>query len=157
MAICVADYADVDFWAKVPEALTEDILKELLPGPVTVVLQKSKNLSNPYLNPGVHKIGIRIPDFQFIRTLCSELNEPIALTSANKSSERSSLNILEFEKLWSELGGVFDGGCLSQTEEQRAGSTVIDLSDMSSCKVIRKGSSYERTKAVLDKFNVPVE
>lgn len=89
--------------------------------------------------------------------LCRELNEPIALTSANKSAEQSTLNISEFQNLWSELGGVFDGGCLSQTEDQRAGSTVIDLSNLPSCSVIRKGSAYQKTKSILEKFNIIVE
>lgn len=156
MAICVADYADIAFWAEVPEQLDSVILKELLPGPVTLVLQKSKNLSH-FVNPDVQKIGIRIPDFNFIRKICRELNEPIALTSANKSAEQSTLNISEFQSLWSELGGVFDGGCLSQTKDQRAGSTVIDLSNMPSCTVIRKGNAYHKTKSILEKFNIVVE
>lgn len=105
----------------------------------------------------MQKIGVRIPDFTFIRRLCIELGEPIALTSANKSNEKSSLNIEEFRNLWDELEGVFDGGQLSQTEGQRTGSTVIDLSNVPTCKVIREGISYLKTKAILEKYNIVVE
>lgn len=53
---------------------------------------------------------------------------PIALTSANRSSEKSTLHIDEFKVLWPHLGVVFDGGQLGVTEYQRVASTFMDLS-----------------------------
>lgn len=157
VAICVSDYADIKHWAKIPKQLTDDLLKELLPGPVTIVLEKNSNLNNPFLNPGIDRIGIRIPDYDFIRNVCRELGQPLALSSANRSSEKSSLNIEEFNVIWPRLTAVFDGGSLSHKDEQRSGSTVVDLSDTTCCKVIRKGSSFEETKNVLHKFNIYLE
>lgn len=139
------------------EHLPIELLIELLPGPVTIVLLKSIALNNPFLNPGVDKVGIRIPDFDFIRDICREFNEPMALTSANRSNKKSSLNINEFSELWPQISVVFDHGNLSDIEENRAGSTVIDLSESNVCKVIRQGILFEQTVKILKEFKFKIE
>lgn len=151
VAICVSDYKDLKHWGRA-EHLPDELISELLPGPVTIVLNKSIHLNNPYLNNGIEKIGIRIPDFNFIRDVCREFSQPMALTSANKSSEKSTLNVNEFKHLWSSLGAVFDGGNLSDSEEHRNGSTVIDLSQPEEYQVIRQGIAFERTINLVEKF-----
>lgn len=156
VAICVSDFTDLRHWGEA-EHLDKEMLKQLLPGPVTIVLKKSRHLDNPFLNPGVDKIGIRIPDFNFIRELCRELRQPIALTSANRSSEKSSLEIKEFSDLWPSLGAVFDGGALSEAEDHRAGSTVVDLSELKTCKVIRQGISYKSTIEIIEQYKIELE
>lgn len=156
VAICVSDYDDLKHWGEA-DHLPVDLIKKLLPGAVTIVLKKSKYLNNPFLNHGNPKIGIRIPDFNFIRDVCRSFNQPMALTSANRSSEKSSLNVEEFEILWPQLAAVFDGGTLSESEDNRAGSTVIDLSDLNSGKVIRHGISYELTVEIMKQFKIDVK
>lgn len=134
-----------------------ELLEKLLPGPVTICLNKSKFLNNEFLNPGVEQIGIRIPDFPFIRDVCREFQQPVALTSANRSSEPSTLNVHEFEHLWPQLSAVFNHGALSFANSQRAGSTVIDLSEPGKCRVIRQGIAYEATMELLKQFKIEVE
>lgn len=151
VAICVSDYDGLKHWGQASH-LPNELIQQLLPGPVTIVLNKSEFLNNPYLNNGIQRIGIRIPDFNFIRDVCREFSQPIALTSANKSSEKSSLNIKEFKQLWPSLGAVFDGGNLSDSEEQRKGSTVIDLSVPGEYQIIREGIAYERTIELVKKY-----
>uniref|UniRef100_A0A2M4BWE8 Threonylcarbamoyl-AMP synthase n=1 Tax=Anopheles marajoara TaxID=58244 RepID=A0A2M4BWE8_9DIPT len=152
VAICVADFDDLRYWGQA-DHLPDALLQQLLPGAVTIVVRKSLHLDNPFLNPGIEKIGIRIPDFQFIRDVSRAFRYPIALTSANKSACQSTLNVSEFRCLWGSLGAVFDGGQLGQSEEQRAASTVIDLSEAGSYQLIRAGVAAEHTKAVVERFN----
>lgn len=156
VAICVSDFTDLRHWGEA-EHLDKRMLKLLLPGPVTIVLRKSKHLDNPYLNPGVSKIGIRIPDFNFIRDVCRAFKQPIALTSANRSSEKSSLEVKEFSDLWPYLGAVMDGGPLSDAEEHRAGSTVVDLSESNFCEVIRRGISFKSTVEIIEQFGIKLK
>lgn len=151
VAICVSEIKDVLHWG-MADHLPLALLQALLPGAVTIVLYKSKNLDNPYLNPGIDKIGIRIPEFNFIRQVTNEFKAPMALTSANFSSQKSTLNVNEFRELWPQLGAVFDGGQLGLSEEQRAASTVIDLSEPEKFKVIRKGVAVKRTVELLENF-----
>lgn len=151
VAICVSDFKDLRHWGQA-DHLPDELIQQLLPGPVTIVLNKSIHLNNPYLNHGIEKIGIRIPDFDFIRDVCRIFSQPMALTSANKSSEKSTLNINEFKHLWSSLGAVFDGGNLSDSEEHRKGSTVIDLSQPGEYQIIRQGIAYKRTTSLVHNF-----
>lgn len=69
-----------------------DILTDLLPGKVTTVLKRKKVL-NPNLNPDTSLVGVRIPDHQFVREVVRRCGQPIALTSANASNSRSTLDV----------------------------------------------------------------
>lgn len=151
VAICVADFQDLRYWGRA-DHLPDELLCQLLPGAVTIVVNKSAHLNNPFLNPGVQKIGIRIPDFDFIRSMARVFRFPIALTSANRSSEKSTLNIQEFEKLWPSLGAIFDGGQLGLQEKQRAASTVIDLSQEGYYRIIREGVAAQHTVHAVQQF-----
>ncbi|CAK1541824.1 unnamed protein product [Leptosia nina] len=143
VAICVSSIADVRKWGEARH-LSDNLLQQLLPGPVTIVLERTKLLDNPYLNPMTAKIGIRIPNCMFINSVTKTLDMPVALTSANSSNEPSSLSINEFNHLFFHLAAVFDGGVLHQgLDKNRSGSTVVDLSNIGYYNIIRKGISYE--------------
>ena len=77
-------------WGKT--TLDEDILSQLLPGAVTLVFERQPEL-NIELNPYTSLVGIRIPDYEFIRQLAIHCDDPLALTSANKSATKSSLHV----------------------------------------------------------------
>ncbi|XP_059048183.1 threonylcarbamoyl-AMP synthase [Achroia grisella] len=150
VAICVTFIPDVRKWGEAGH-LSDNLLHTLLPGPVTIVLEKTKHLNNPYLNPHTTKIGIRIPNHSFMNKVTEAFNMPVALTSANFSNEPSTLSIKEFEHLYSHLGAVFDGGVLSRgLDQNRTGSTVIDLSKVGYYNIIRRGISYERIIRILE-------
>lgn len=155
VAICVADLKSFKYWGNAGH-LNDDLLNVLLPGPVTIVVEKSVYLDNQYLNGGTSKIGIRIPKFAFIQHLCHELNNiPLALTSANRSSEPSSLRIGEFEELWPKLSGIFDGGSLGDNEaNSRSASTVIDLSEPGKYSIIREGVAGSLTRKCMEAYNI---
>uniref|UniRef100_A0A2A4JIU2 Threonylcarbamoyl-AMP synthase n=1 Tax=Heliothis virescens TaxID=7102 RepID=A0A2A4JIU2_HELVI len=154
VAICVSYISDVRKWGEA-DHLPDDLLHSLLPGPVTIVLEKTKYLDNPFLNPSATKIGIRIPDHDFVNRVTKIFDKPVALTSANFSNEPSTLSIKEFEHLFGHLGAVFDGGVLSQgLEQNRTGSTVVDLSQKGTYDVIRRGISYDRVVKIVESFGL---
>lgn len=154
VAICVTHIRDVRKWGKAKH-LNDELLRSLLPGPVTVVLEKTKLLDNPYLNPSTTKIGIRIPDHSFINRVSKLLDLPVALTSANFSNEPSTLSVKEFEHLFEYLGAVFDGGLLNQgSDKSRTGSTVIDLSKPGYYDIIRRGISYEKVIEIVENYGL---
>lgn len=154
VAVCVTCISDIRKWGEAGH-ISDDLLHSLLPGPVTVVLEKTKFLNNPFLNPSTTKIGIRIPQHKFVNDLTKIFDMPVALTSANFSNEPSTLSIKEFEHLFGQLGAVFDGGILSQgLDENRTGSTVIDLSQAGVYTIIRRGISYDRVVAIVQKHGL---
>ncbi|KAJ8290196.1 hypothetical protein GJAV_G00009820 [Gymnothorax javanicus] len=148
LAISVGEIEDIYKYCKVtvPEAL----LRDLLPGPVTLVMERSEAL-NCDLNPFTPLVGVRIPDHAFIRQLSQMCGEPLALTSANVSSQTSTIAVEEFQDLWPKLAVVVDGGPIGdQTPECRLGSTVIDLSCSGQYKVVRPGCALSATVAILE-------
>lgn len=88
------------------------------------------------LNPGLDSIGVRVPDYDFIRVVARGLGSALALTSANLSGQPSSVSIKDFENLWEHCAFVYDGGDLPSG---RAGSTVVDLTRIGKYKILRPG------------------
>jgi len=150
IAICVAQVEDVYQWAEV--TVSKEVLNDLLPGPVTLVFRRTNLLNNSFLpsfNPGTELVGVRIPDYPFLRAVCGLAGGPLALTSANYSAESSTLEVSEFAPLHPRLHTVFDGGRLSESELSRLGSTVIDLSCSGFYRIIREGCARERVEKVM--------
>ena len=90
VAICLNEVSEIDKWCK--RTVSSDLLNDLLPGPVTVVFERSEAL-NAALNPGVSLVGVRVPDYPLLRSLVSAFGQPLALTSANISNTKSTLAI----------------------------------------------------------------
>lgn len=152
IAICVHDANEISRWAEV--SIPENLLCQLLPGAVTAVFRRMPEL-NPALNPGVPLVGIRVPNSDFIRQVARQCGEPLALTSANLSSEMSTLNVQEFQALWPFLDAIFDGGNLGAASGiQREGSTVINFSVPGQFKIIREGCALQETKKLLQEFHL---
>ncbi|CAM4705058.1 unnamed protein product [Leuciscus chuanchicus] len=145
LAICVGEIQDIYRFCKV--SVKEDLLSDLLPGPVTLVLERSDTL-NADLNPFTKLIGVRIPDHPFMRRLCQMCGEPLALTSANVSAHTSTVAASEFEDLWPSLAVVVDGGPIG--DQNRLGSTVVDLSVSGRYRIIRPGCALSATVKVLE-------
>ncbi|XP_076231272.1 threonyl-carbamoyl synthesis 1 [Calliopsis andreniformis] len=138
LCISVGGVGDIKTWS-VTSHLPPKLLSTILPGPYTIVLQRTPNV-NIHLNPGIDTIGIRVPRFKFINDLAKVVG-PLALTSANLSSEPSCLVPTEFEKLWPELGGIFHASIAvgKASEYLRKGSTIVDLSYPGYYKIVRSG------------------
>jgi len=147
LAICVSDISDITRWAVV--TVSKSLLEELLPGPVTLVFERTQDL-NPNLNPENNLVGVRIPNNTFLRKVIRTIGQPLALTSANLSNASSALSIEEFKDLWPQLRLVVDGGRLSDSQESRLGSTVVDLSVVGHYRIIRPGCAFKETVHLLN-------
>jgi len=157
LAICISKLEQID---QVAEVLPKNrqVLPYLLPGPLTIVLKRSPNL-NKDLNPNTNSIGVRLPDHNFIREISETLGCPLALTSANRSGEVSPTTIDDFKEIWDDLDAVFDLGNIKTNItpqsplaiRMRAGSTVLDLTEERSYKILREGCGLNRTLNVLNR------
>ncbi|XP_074604417.1 threonyl-carbamoyl synthesis 1 [Brevipalpus obovatus] len=151
LALCLGSVEEIFEWSQV--TVPESLLRAMFPGPFTLIFDRSSKLSE-HINPDVKSIGIRIPDHSFILSLCSTLREPLALTSANKSFDKSCGRIDEFSYLWSNLDYVFDGGPL-MGDPQKLGSTVIDLSQPKFFRINRPGCALNLARSILsDQFSL---
>lgn len=152
IAICTHHVNDIKNWGKISH-LPIGLLCALLPGPVTVVLQRTSSL-NCALNPNELNIAIRVPNSGFICNIVSELKKPIALTSANESNKPSTLQPIEFSILWPKLDAIFDGGIVGSSLESRQGSTIVDLTIKNFYSILRSGSALTNTTHILHKFGL---
>jgi L-threonylcarbamoyladenylate synthase len=99
------------------------IIEKFLPGPLTIVLEKNKNIPDE-VTAGKKTVGIRIPDHPVALRFIEESQTFIAAPSANFSGEKSPKNISEIpEKILSSVDFILDCG------DTKIGvpSTVIDL------------------------------
>lgn len=148
VAICFGQIADIKTWTYT-DHLPSKLLSSLLPGPVTLILNSVSKVDKYLCHQG--KIGVRIPNYNFIRNLAVGLGRPLALTSANLSNEPSAVSCTEFKAIWDKLPAVFDGGT---THCSREGSTVIDLSEKGLYHIVRPGVAFKESIGVLERFNL---
>jgi len=128
LSVCLSEIGDIN---KIAHLEREEKVKELLPGPFTIILNKKENVS-PLLTAGGDKIGVRIPDNLISRELSRKF--PITSTSANLSGEPVPESASEIvESLGDAVDLIIDGGKLRGTH-----SAVIDWTTQPP-KVIRKG------------------
>ncbi|MFQ6082147.1 MAG: L-threonylcarbamoyladenylate synthase [Candidatus Aminicenantia bacterium] len=123
------------------EQITEEIpeifyplSERFWPGPLTLVLKASAKFPDEMLGEG-KTIGIRLPDFPWLRALVRKTGFPIISTSANISGEKEILSPIELKKIFfGEVELIVDGG---KTQEIKP-STVLDLTEKNP-RVIREG------------------
>ncbi len=117
----------------------EKLISKYFPGALTLVLEKSERTEN-YITSNKNTVGIRVPDNEFFKELCSIIDGGVlATTSANLSEHPSSKT---YEEAKNSIGDfvdyVFDDcGYTCKGEE----STVV-LVTKDSCKVLRQGSVF---------------
>ncbi|CCY71087.1 sua5/YciO/YrdC/YwlC family protein [Clostridium sp. CAG:921] len=112
--------------------VAEKLIKSFMPGPVTLVLKKNKNLPE-YITNGKDTIGVRMATSEAIEKLILELNSPIFMTSANQSGKPTCSSLDEIEKACPNLDGMMEGNVIFSK-----GSTIIDCST-SEIKILREG------------------
>lgn len=112
--------------------VAEKLIKLFMPGPITLVLKKSKKLPE-YVTNGKDTIAVRMATSEPIKKLILELESPIFMTSANQSGEPTCTSLDEIEEMCPNLDGMMDGNVFFSK-----GSTIIDCST-DEIKILREG------------------
>jgi L-threonylcarbamoyladenylate synthase len=123
------EFINADTVFKIADAFT--------PGPITIVANT--------VNAG--KIGFRVPNHKLFLDVLSELNQPLAATSANLSGAPLCIRVEDaIATLNGELDLIIDGGEISVDSQP---STVVEVL-ASSINIIREGPiSYNELISVL--------
>lgn len=128
----VGDKKDIEKYAYIDE-ITKKIIEAYMPGPLTIILKKKECVSD-YITNNKDTIAIRIPDDRTLLKIVKELNEPILLTSANKSGEEASLTSEEVINVFKdEIPLVIKGKC-----KVNIPSTIVEIKDKN-VSIIREG------------------
>jgi L-threonylcarbamoyladenylate synthase len=114
-----------------------EMLRRLLPAPLTVLLPRKKYLDSDYWDQ-YPNLGFRFPDHVLSRRLLEKTGEPLITTSANLSGEPAPLSVQELPPdLKQKVSIILDGG---QTKEKTS-STIVEIDLVSrDIKKVRKGA-----------------
>ena len=115
---------------------SEKIIKEFMPGPITIVLRKNEKIPQ-YINNGKETIAIRMATSNELKELIKSLGCPVFMTSANKSGEEVCKNLEDIEKNCPDLDGMLEG----EVSFGQA-STIVDCIS-NEIKILRKGPISE--------------
>lgn len=110
----------------------EKIIREFMPGPITLVLNKNSKLPQ-YVTNGKETVAVRMATSKAIEKLILKLESPIFMTSANQSGEPTCTSLDEIEKMCPKLDGIMEGNVTFSK-----GSTIIDCST-DEIKMLREG------------------
>ena len=115
----------------IPDAFF-DLARAFLPGPLTIILKKKKEVSN-LISP-FNTIAVRIPSHPIALKLLKGLQFPIVGTSANISNQKNPISFIDVAKNFHEkVDCIIDGGICDIGQP----STIISLVD--SNEILRKG------------------
>ena len=112
------------------------LYKKFCPGPITFILKKKKNSKiQASANAKLKTVAVRFPKHKILKTILKNINFPLAMPSANKSSSVSPVCAQDvFDEFKKKIKFIVDGG------QSKIGieSTVIDLTNIP--KILRPGS-----------------
>ena len=120
LSILVSSYYDLqklDIVSTIPE-----VVELYWPGPLTIVVETTKEFADGVGTKNPFSIGIRVPDNELAIELL-KITGPLAVTSANRSGENDVTSNTEAEKIFgSNIAEYLEGAAL-----HGSGSTIIDF------------------------------
>ena len=135
LSMIVADLKMMRDYCEISEKELTALLA-MLPGPYTFLLKAKKRL--PVSND--EKLGVRVPEHVFMRTVSKQLGLPIVTTSANMGGGKPPVSLRDVPlSVRKAAAVVIDNGKCKYGQ----GSTVIDLVER---KVLRKGAIGENSR-----------
>ena len=111
------------------------LYKQFCPGPITFILKKKYGSKiSPLTSAKLKTVAIRFPKHRVIRSILREINFPLAMPSANKSTNVSPVSAEDvFDEFKKKIQVIIDGGKCKVGIE----STVIDL--INEPRILRPG------------------
>ena len=120
LSILVSSYYDLqklDVVSTIPE-----IIELYWPGPLTIVVETTKEFADGVGTKNPLSIGVRVPDNQLTIELL-KITGPLAVTSANRSGENDIISNIEAQKIFGEnIAEYLEGAAV-----HGSGSTIIDF------------------------------
>lgn len=134
LPVMISDIAMLERLVSEIPPMFRPLISEFWPGPLTVILKASPEVPEGLQGNGT--IGLRLPGYEWVRSLVSRAQFPITATSANVSGEKE---ISDPEKARESYHGkvklIVDGGITQGTLP----STVVDMSGEEP-RLVREGA-----------------
>ncbi len=133
LIVHIADFADLNLLVDKPSESVLELAKKFWPGPLTIVLPKSKVVPD-IVTSGLATVGIRMPNNEIALNLIRKSGCPIAAPSANKFGKLSPVSAKHVKKQLPNVDYILDGGNTAVGIE----STIISV-EGNICKMLRPG------------------
>ena len=141
--IMCADEKQIKSIALVDEK-AEKLIHAFMPGPITLILNKKSKIPF-YVNSGKETIAVRMATSKYLEKLIRKIENPIFMSSANKSGETPCNNIEEISNIFPNIDGIVEGNISFGKS-----STIIDCTS-EKIKILRQGPiSLEEISEVID-------
>jgi L-threonylcarbamoyladenylate synthase len=145
LIVHVADVEQIPSVALSIPRYAEKLIEEFFPGPLTLVLPKSKKISI-IVTAGLLTVGIRIPNHSIAKKFLKDCGVPVAAPSANISGSPSPTT-------WQAVKNDLDGKipCILKGDPSRIGveSTVVDCTGNAPVILRAGGVTLEQLRRIL--------
>jgi L-threonylcarbamoyladenylate synthase len=138
---------DAEHWRDAAAEMTDignALLRTFSPGPITVVLPKSRNLP-ANVTAGLPTVGIRVPACEAAREVIESSGVPIAAPSANLSGKPSATN---WQSVYEDLDGRIDAILCVNSSLHGVESTVVDCTGSNPIVLRPGGITLEQIQAL---------
>lgn len=124
LLILISNFDMLKNYVKNISSLELEIINKFWPGPLTIIFQNKKNLSDT-LTANKNEIAIRMPNDKLLLDLINKLDKPVIATSANIAHKKTitSIDLLE-DSIKNNVDYVYDNGFLEDKP-----STIIKVID----------------------------
>lgn len=150
LIVHVAEPTDIRRYTRDYSVLTETLIREFMPGPLTLVLPKHESISD-VVTAGRDTVAIRVPQHPVARALIRYSLTPIAAPSANKFGRPSPTTADHvLQDLSGEIEMVLDAGATPVGVE----STILDMTTDPPTLLRPGGVPREAIEAIVGKVRV---
>jgi len=140
LGVYIHSLSQLDLLGVVKPNYFDEILSDLLPGPITLLMKKENG----------EKVGIRYSSDPVLQALLKSLPEPLVGTSANISGENPCVEPQEVFAQFKDTNTlIVDAGICEIGQE----STIVDIASDPAI-IVRKGASYKTLCALFDAHNI---
>lgn len=135
--------------SKIP-SFAEKLMEGFFPGPLTLVLPKSKQISSS-ATAGLNTVGVRIPKHPIAQKFLKECGVPVAAPSANISGKPSPTT---WQAVKHDLNGKIS--CILKGKPSRVGveSTVVDCTGTTPVILRAGGITLEQLREIIPSTRV---
>ncbi|GAA2913831.1 L-threonylcarbamoyladenylate synthase [Enterococcus pseudoavium] len=153
LIVHVADFSMTKDYVESYHPLTEKIIKNFWPGPLTLIFSIKSGSLSPVVTGGLSTAAFRMPDNKKTLSLIEETGAPLVGPSANTSGKPSPTTALHvYHDLKNKIAGILDDGATQIGVE----STVLDLSSEVPT-ILRPGAVTKETLEAVLGIEVPLD
>lgn len=153
LIVHVADFSMTKEFVESYHPLTEKIIKNFWPGPLTVIFSIKKERLSPVVTGGLSTAAFRMPDNKKTLSLIEKTGAPLVGPSANTSGKPSPTTAMHvYHDMKGKIAGILDDGATQIGVE----STVLDLSGEIPT-ILRPGAVTKETLEEVLEIEVPLD